>query len=274
MKKYFVVSDVHSFYSEMMKALEKKQFDINNKDHILCVAGDAFDRGNQSKEILQFMNFLGDRLIYVRGNHEDLLFDCVRDIVSGKTIGSHHFSNGTVKTIEQLCGLKENELWFPRRSDSLNHTVYEKMKPVLEWINTKTVDFAVIDDFVIVHGWIPTTGDSIDFLGKWKNPKAVPMEEWEDCGIELWKQARWSNGMELWKNGVRIPDKTIICGHFHSSWGHSHIHQDRKEFPDKNREDWQKSFIPFVDDGIIAIDSCCAYSGFLNCITLEIEDEE
>lgn len=272
MRKYFVTSDVHSFYSEMMKALEKKQFDINNKDHILCVAGDAFDRGNQSKEMLQFMKFLGDRLIYVRGNHEDLLFDCVRDIVSGNTIGSHHFSNGTVKTIEQLCGLKENELWFPRRSDSLNHTIYEKMKPVLGWINTKTVDFAVIDDFVIVHGWIPTTGDSLDFLGEWKNPKAVPMEEWEDCGIELWEQSRWENGMDMWKKGVKIPGKTIIMGHFHSSWGHSHIHQDRKEFPEKNRKDWQKSFEPFVDDGIIAIDSCCAYSGFINCIILEVEE--
>ena len=272
-RKYFVVSDVHSFYNEMMKALNKQQFDINNKDHILCIAGDAFDRGSQSKEMLQFMEFLGDRLIYVRGNHEDLLFDCVRDIVSGKTIGSHHFSNGTVKTIEQLCGLKENELWFPRRSDSLNHTIYEKMKPIIEWINEKSVNYAEIGDNIFVHGWIPVIGDGMDFMGNWKNPRPAPREWWDNGNEELWNEARWVNGMDMWKQGVKIPGKTIYCGHWHSSWGHSHLHQDRKEFPDKNRKDWQKSFEPFIDDGIIAIDSCCAYSGFINCIALEVEDE-
>lgn len=274
MKKVFVTSDVHSFYDELIKALDKQQFDVNNPEHLLCMAGDAFDRGPKSREVLQFMQSLGERLIYVRGNHEDLLMDCVRDIAAGKTIGSHHFSNGTVKTIEQLCGLKENELWFLRRSDSLNHLIYEKMKPILEWINTKSVDYAEIGDHIIVHGWIPTTGDSIDFMGNLVHPRAIPMERWGECGTITWEQARWDNGMDMWKRGVKLPGKTIICGHFHSSWGHSHLHQDRKEFPNKNREDWQKSFEPFTDDGIIAIDSCCAYSGFLNCITLEIEDEE
>lgn len=274
MQKIFVTSDTHSFYDEMMEALKKQGFDIKNKSHYLAICGDLFDRGPKSKEILQFVQFLGDRFIYIRGNHEDLLMNCVRDIAAGKTIGSHHFSNGTVKTIEQLCGLKENELWYPRRSDSLNQLVYEKMKPIMEWINTKSVDYAEIGDYILVHGWIPVVGDSLDFMGNWKNPKAVPMERWRDCGAIAWEEARWENGMEMWKKGVKIPDKTIICGHFHSSWGHSHLHQDRKEFPDKNRRDWQKSFVPFVDDGIIAIDSCCAYSGFLNCITLEIEDEE
>ena len=268
MLKYFITSDVHSFYNEMMEALNKQQFDINNNDHILCIAGDAFDRGSQSKEMLQFMKFLGDRLIYVRGNHEDLLFDCVRDIVSGKTIGSHHFSNGTVKTIEQLCGLKENELRFPRRSDSLNHTIYEKMKPIIEWINEKSVNYAEMGDNIFVHGWIPVIGDGVDFMGNWRNPRPAPREWWDSGSEELWNEARWVNGMDMWKQGVKIPGKTIYCGHWHCSWGHSHIHQDRKEFPDKNRKDWEKSFEPFIDDGIIAIDACTAYSGKVNCIVL------
>lgn len=272
MKKIFVTSDTHSFYDEMVKALNKQEFDIINKNHYLAICGDLFDRGPKSKEILQFVQSLGDRFIYIRGNHEDLLMDCVRDIAAGKNIGSHHFSNGTVKTIEQLCDLKENELWFPRRSDSLNQFIYEKMKPIMEWINTKSVDYAEIGDCILVHGWIPTTGDSIDFMGNLVHPRAIPMERWGECGTITWEQARWENGMDMWKKGVRIPDRTIIMGHYHSSYGHSHLHQDRKEFPDKNRKEWQKSFVPFVDDGIIAIDSCCAYSGFLNCIVLEVEE--
>lgn len=274
MKKIFVTSDTHSFYDEMIDALNKQEFDIINKNHYLAICGDLFDRGPKSKEILQFVQFLGDRFIYIRGNHEDLLMDCVRDIAAGKIIGSHHFSNGTVKTIEQLCDLKENELWFPRRSDSLNHLIYEKMKPILEWINTKSIDYAEIGDHIIVHGWIPTTGDSIDFMGNLVHPRAIPMEQWGECGTITWEQARWDNGMDMWKRGVKLPGKTIICGHFHSSWGHSHLHQDRKEFPNKNRKDWQRSFEPFIDDGIVAVDSCCAYSGFLNCIVLEVDEDE
>lgn len=272
--KYFVTSDTHSFFNEMLEAIHDKGFEENNPDHKLIICGDVFDRGNQSVEIYDYLRRIDDQFIYIRGNHEDLLMDCVRDIAAGKTIGSHHYSNGTVKTIEQLCDLKENELCFPRRSDSLNHLIYEKMKPILEWINTKSVNYVEIGDCILVHGWIPTTGDSIDFMGNLVHPRAIPMERWGECGTITWEEARWDNGMAMWKKGVKIPGKTIICGHWHSSWGHSHLHQDRKEFPDKNRKDWQKSFEPFIDDGIIAIDSCCAYSGFLNCIVLEVDEDE
>ena len=51
--------------------------------------------------------------------------------------------------------------------------------------------------------------------------------------------------------------------------GHSHLNQDRKEFPAKNRVDWERSFEPFVDDGIIALDACTAYTEFCNCVVLE-----
>ena len=272
MKKYFVTSDVHSYYDELITALDKAGFDKNDKNHFLVICGDLFDRGLKSKSLLNFVQNLGDRFIYIRGNHEDLLFECVDEIVSRKTISSYHFSNGTVRTIEQLCGLKKDELYFLRREESVNKLVYNKMRPILDWIDKKSVDYIEIGDYILVHGWIPNTGDAIDFMGNWIHPKVIPMEEWKDCGNSVWKQARWLNGMEMWKKGVRIQDKTIIMGHFHSSYGHSHIHQDRKEFPEKNRKDWKKSFEPFVDDGIIAIDSCCAYSGFLNCIVLEVEE--
>jgi hypothetical protein len=76
--------------------------------------------------------------------------------------------------------------------------------------------------------------------------------------------------MHAWARGAKLPGKTIVCGHFHSSWGHSHLHLDRKEFPQKNRVDWQKSFEPFVDEGIIAIDACTPYTGFCNCLVLDV----
>ena len=82
--------------------------------------------------------------------------------------------------------------------------------------------------------------------------------------------ARWLNGMDMWRNPAnRVDGKTIVCGHWHCSWGWSHIRQERKEWPQKNRKDWLLSFEPFIDNGIAAIDACTAYTGNVNCIVVE-----
>ena len=58
MKKYFVCSDIHSHYNELMTALNDAKFDINNPEHILIVLGDIFDRGDQSIEVYNFLRGL------------------------------------------------------------------------------------------------------------------------------------------------------------------------------------------------------------------------
>lgn len=266
---YFITSDVHSFYNELITALDEKGFDKNNKDHILIICGDLFDRGPDSKKLLKFVQSLDDRFIYISGNHEDLLSGCVYEMVSGKSVGIHHYSNGTVKTIAQLCDIDEKELRSTRLSDDIKYLVNGYMKRVLSWINEKSINYYELGDYIFVHGWIPTDCDGIDCFGKEKNPRASKREYW-DTYPDCWKEAKWSNGMAMWKKGVKIPGKTIVCGHFHSSWGHSHLHQDRKEFPPKNRKDWQKSFEPFIEDGIIALDACTVYSGFVNVLKIEV----
>ena len=51
--KYFVVSDVHSFFYEMMNAITNQGFEFDNPEHRLIVCGDLFDRGTQSVELLE-----------------------------------------------------------------------------------------------------------------------------------------------------------------------------------------------------------------------------
>ena len=53
--KYFVSADIHSFYDEWIDALNGKQFNINNPEHMIIVCGDLFDRGTQSKELQSFI---------------------------------------------------------------------------------------------------------------------------------------------------------------------------------------------------------------------------
>ena len=48
--KCFVLSDIHSFYDEMISALNEAGYDKDNKDHTIIILGDIFDRGHQSLE--------------------------------------------------------------------------------------------------------------------------------------------------------------------------------------------------------------------------------
>lgn len=48
MRKYFISSDIHSFYDEWINSLNDSGFDINNPSHIVIIVGDLFDRGQQA----------------------------------------------------------------------------------------------------------------------------------------------------------------------------------------------------------------------------------
>ena len=254
MSRYFITSDVHGFFNELMVALNSKEFDVNNSDHKLIILGDLFDRGPDNRKVYEFVKSLGDRFIYVRGNHEDLLGDCVREIVSGREVSEHHWHNGTVNTISEFTQMNTNVFRGFVRWESVNQTTWEVMKPILDWIDDKSVDYYELDNNVFVHGWIPST-----LRKNWTK--------------ENWQRARWYNGIEMWKNGYCLEDKTIWCGHWCCSYGWSKIRQKYKEFPQKNRKNWEKSFQPFIDDGIVALDSGVTYSKFLNCIVYDEKDK-
>lgn len=256
-KKYFVTSDVHSFMDELMVALNKKGFDRDNKEHILCICGDLFDRGPKSVELFEFAKELQgqDRLIYVMGNHESLLFDCMREIYRGRAPSNHHFYNGTVKTICHFCGENEWIMYDP----SWRNKICDIMQPILDFISNNCVDYAEIGSHILVHGYLPCHQG---------------LDNFRDATAEDWERARWENGMEMWKNPkCRVDGKIIVVGHWNCSYGWSHIDQKYKEFPQLTHKDFKKSFQPWIKEGIIALDACCAYSGKLNCIVIEEESE-
>lgn len=75
--KYFVSADIHGFYDEWQLALKEKGFDINNSEHKIILCGDLFDRGRQPKEIIDFVLTHKDKVILIRGNHEDLMQEMI-----------------------------------------------------------------------------------------------------------------------------------------------------------------------------------------------------
>jgi len=253
--KYFVVSDVHSFCNILLKTLHQKGFEISNPDHVLIVCGDLFDRGDESVGIFNFVTKLAEqnRFIYIRGNHEDLLREAVFDIETHNLEIRHHISNGTMKTIEHFTGIHVFDLitgCYDKKQFN------EEINSILKFIDEYAVDYYELDEYIFVHGWIPTIVKQTKFSDY--NPPLIA-----DFPDGDWNEARWYNGMEFWNRGSRIDGKTIVCGHWHTNYGHSKIDYKCSEWgPDA-------IFDPFIHDGIIAIDACTAYSKKINCIVIE-----
>lgn len=253
MKTYFVVSDTHGFYTELKKTLNEKGFRVNNKEHILILCGDAFDRGSEAVKMYKFLKKLNkqNRLIYIRGNHEDLLFDCVRELKENYGVASsHHYHNRTVDTVIQF----------------MNENLLEE---VLEFIDKNTVDYYETKNYIFVHGWVPYILQDGHSPNQKEGEFSVVMYPKINLNAdkEQWEHARWENGMAAWKQGVIIPNKTIVCGHYHCSWGNYNIHHKGSgEFTS------DACFEPFIDKNIVAIDACTAWTHKVNVLVIEEKD--
>lgn len=258
MKTLFVVSDVHSYFNEMKLALDTAGFDIYNKDHIFISCGDLLDRGPDPLKCLEFVNSLeDDRKKLILGNHEDLLIQaCFNERFD---FSDRH--NKTDETVYKVTGIKPIS-----QTDSLyvDQAALSSMRENKEWNKYiySCENYFEINDYVFVHGYIPVLKDgNLKYNENWRNE------------FSNWQEARWLNGMSMWKLGIREPNKTIVCGHWHSSYGHARIHKEGNEFEKDINGNIKSIHTPFYDNGIIAIDACTPYSGFVNCIKLEVEDE-
>ena len=227
--KIFAVSDVHGFTSILRRNLSEVGFEVNNPNHLLVFCGDLFDRGPEAKDMLKFIHEV-DNKIMVKGNHEDLMQEM---IFRGFPL-LHDIQNRTYDTALQLA-------W----DSSLGDVNYTKLYGIFDNLCSQMVDFYETKRYVFVHGWIPVTPDKKD---------------WRDSS--LWKESRWRNGMEMQMKGKTLTDKTIVCGHWHCSWGNS-IKFNVSEFDDDAIWD------PYTAPGIIAIDRCTAYTQEMNIIVLE-----
>ena len=107
--KYYAVADVHGFTTCLRQALEQAGFYEDTEPHKLIMCGDLLDRGTEANQLIEFMIELNQRgeLIYILGNHEDLLTKAVHQVVRGGIYEvaspmSHHCLNGTWDTLLQI----------------------------------------------------------------------------------------------------------------------------------------------------------------------------
>ena len=257
MVTWFACSDIHSFYDEWMSALTNSGFDIDNPDHKIIVCGDLFDRGPDTIKCYEFADTMlkQSRMVYVRGNHEDLLQELLHDIKIGKDIMYHHKANHTLDTLCAFMNKSSFEIecgvYTQREFDS----TYNKIN---EFIDTRCVEYFELGDFVFVHSWLPTIGEN-------KNKKLDP--NWRS-DYANWYRARWGCPFDQWKEGILPDDKTIVVGHWHTSYAHAKLHNVGSE-RGKDAE-----FGVFIDDGIIGLDACTAHTHMVNIIKFKQTDDQ
>ena len=251
--KYFVITDVHSFYKPMMEALNKAGFDKDNPDHTLVSCGDLFDRGPDSKEVLEFVMSCPRRRL-VQGNHESMLMDLLYGVRRPSYSDTH---NGTIKTIEDLTGLStKNGALRVLRED-----------PLFKQYLDELVNYFETEHYIFVHSWLP------DRLVKKDGFFVTTYGDYKNASYDEWEMARWGNPFEKWMTMQRSHEnlgKTVVFGHWHTSYGHCWLHGEGKEFPVK-KDNYKKecNFGPFYEDGIIGLDACTALTGMCNCLVVE-----
>lgn len=254
--KYYVVSDVHGFYDELIKSLEDKGFFTDTEARKLIVCGDLFDRGKKAKEMQAFiMDLLAkDEVILIKGNHEDLALDLLKDWNRYSYMSSHHHTNGTLDTVFQLTETSMFDIsldpYYVKRE--FLKTAY------IQDIIPKMLDYYETEHYIFVHGWIP----SIKLYGEGGKDYAY-LEGWRDADDGMWNDARWINGMKASHDAVIEKGKAIVCGHWHTSFGHAHYEKRGQEFGE------DADFTPYYAEGIIAIDACTAYTKMVNCLVIE-----
>lgn len=251
MIRFFCCSDIHSFFDVWMLALNNKGFDINNSDDKLIICGDLFDRGNESVKCYEFVKRLSEegRLIYIRGNHEDLLLDCIDELKKEKLVSSHHISNGTVRTLANFLNCSETAILYYAFDSEKFRNVSEELT---NFINKNTLDYFQLADKVFVHSWVPFKEHS--------NGVIYVDKDWRTSS---WAKARWVCGYDFWQQNIFPQDiSTIVFGHWHTSYAW-HTFRGKSEWGE------DAVFEPFIADGIIGIDTCTAYTNKVNVVVFD-----
>lgn len=200
---------------------------------------------NHQQFILEQME--QDKIILIRGNHEDLFVELVT--TDAGMPYSYHKSNGTYDTALQLTG-------FDPVMASIRHYDFAdaaKDTPFYKEIIQAMLDYFETEHYVFTHGWIPSIPN--------RDKSYSYISSWREADREQWNQARWFNGMDAAQTADE--NKTIVCGHWHTSYGHSKYEHKGTEFGE------DADFSPYYGPGIIAIDACTAFSGKVNCLVME-----
>lgn len=294
MKKYFFMSDIHSYAKCMKEALKRAGFNKNNPNHILVICGDVFDRGFDTLEVFDYlMSLPKERRVMIRGNHELLYLE----LLESNFPGQHDFSNGTVRTFCAIACIDETELnirakiadsYIFNNGSSKSDVQQEVMKtwqtvkqrveasPITAWLRSdEWVNYFEIDDLICVHSFIPLRVRNTEET-KWiKNyppyqvhPRLLEViPNWRTEAKRLdWEDATWGCPYKQFDAGLfngeieANPKKKLVCGHWHVSDFHNNYHYDPTD---------TMNLKIYFGDNLVGLDACTAVSQFCNVLVYD-----
>jgi len=177
MERILAIGDIHGCYLKLVSLM--KQLKINPKKDLLIFIGDYIDRGNQSKEVVDYLVDLKTQMpstVFLLGNHEHMLLEYLR----GENINPFLY-NGGQKTLDSYF---EKGRFGPHQDPTMVFPTDH-----LRFFNS-LVPYYELNDYIFVHAGLK---------------EGVPMEQ-QDLSDLLWIReefyfSKFSFG------------KTIIFGH-------------------------------------------------------------
>ena len=240
-KKYFVVSDIHSFCSELKYSLRQAGFNKRNKNHILIVCGDVFDRGDETVEVYKYLRSIPKkRCILIKGNHESLY----KELLTKSFPDRYDFSNGTVRAFCNIASIDEEKLskyyWIEQgfangldydQIEEKLYSTWNQIKTIVAnheitaWLNSKQwQNYFELDKYIFVHSFIPTK-----LKEEWKEMHPYKLRsfcyeyksDWREASDDEWELATWGDPIDNFEYDLFKPEadngKVLIVGHWHTS---------------------------------------------------------
>lgn len=147
--KYFIISDVHGHYDEMIEGLNEVGYDSENADHHLVIAGDLFDRGTQNIKVLDYVHDLlvNNKVTLIKGNHDEFFY-MQEDFIW------NYQNNGFDKTVDEFLGDIEARTLIPIE---VLRTIFD-LNPKLSKVLNSMIDKLTIGKYVITHAGLGSNG--------------------------------------------------------------------------------------------------------------------
>lgn len=238
-RRLFVVSDIHGHYTLLKQALDGAGFDENDPAHLFVCCGDLFDRGSENRKVYDYVCRLKHKIL-ILGNHDERL----AKVLEEKRTGPYDEKNGGARTLEEFFGPYAVDACGRLRLPP-DGTLADDLRRLLD----SMLDYYETEHYVFTHGWLPLEPDSY---------QSIIRSDWREADAAAWHRARMQEWQLLYNTSTRLPDKTIVCGHRHTTFAH---------FFDPERA-MNDSGI-FYGRGMIAIDAGTVRSGRVNVLVLE-----
>ena len=178
MGRTIVLSDIHGCFFTLEKLLHKIQYQPT--DHLL-ILGDLIDRGPRSKEVLDLFLSIrakGQRLTILRGNHEVMFLDALRDpslkprfVRAGGDATLRSFGVQSVQEIPSvyvdLIGqtmdyFEDQDALYVHAAFNFSNKDFFSDKESMYWERKMDIDPIRTGGRPVVHGHTPTVLTSIE----------------------------------------------------------------------------------------------------------------